>query len=93
MSEADASEKPKKGGRKLLLLVVVPLVLALGGGAAAFFLGLFPSSASGEAEAHQAEAEVVPEDDPSQAVFVDLPDILVNLNVSGRRLRFLKFVA
>lgn len=93
MSEAEAADKPKKGGRRLILLVLVPLVLALCGAGAAVFLGVVPLPTSAEAAATGREAAAVAEEDPTQVVFVDLPDILVNLNVSGRRLRFLKFVA
>ena len=94
MSEAEAKEQPKKkGGKKLVFLVLVPLLLALCGGAAAMLLGVVPSPLSGEAEAGPNPADAAPVDDPTKVVFVDLPDILVNLNVSGRRLRFLKFVA
>ena len=81
---------------KLVLLIVIPLVLLLGGGAAAYFMGFIPlgeeAEASEAAEVEMAEVEeppVMPED----IVFVDLPDLLLNLNVTGKRLRFLKVVS
>jgi flagellar protein FliL len=93
MSEAEAASEPRRGGRKLTFLVLIPLVLLLCGGGAAMFLGVVPSPFSADAAAAWKGPERDPPDDPLQVVFISLPDILVNLNVSGRRLRFLKFVA
>jgi flagellar FliL protein len=80
---------PKKRGRTKLILALGALLLMLGGGGAgAFFMGVMPISWS--ADAGQAlESEVRHED----IVFVDLPELLVNLNVTGRRLHFLKLAA
>lgn len=81
---------------KLIIMIVVPVVLLVGGGAGAYFMGVFSGEeveASGEAMAQEPEPEeeelpVMPEN----VVFVDLPDLLLNLNVTGKRLRFLKVV-
>lgn len=82
---------------KLIIMIVVPVFLLLGGGAGAYFMGVFSDEeeTSGEAQAEEVEPE--PEDMeppvmPENVVFVDLPDLLLNLNVTGRRLRFLKVV-
>jgi flagellar FliL protein len=85
--ETEAEAPVKKGGRsKLIMVIGAVLLLALGGGGAAFVLLFMPAdSAAGASE----EAE--PEADDADVVFVELPDLLVNLNVTGRRLRFLKF--
>lgn len=85
--EAEAGAPVKKGGKgKLIVVIGAVLLLALGGGGAAFvLLGMPADSAAGVGE----EAE--PEVDAADVVFVELPDLLVNLNVTGRRLRFLKF--
>ena len=85
--QADKAAAPaKKPGRgKLILLAGAGLVLLLaGGGAAAFFMGIIPTGSAAVAE--QAQAELAHED----IVFVDLPELLVNLNVTGKRLHFLK---
>lgn len=77
----DQGEGKKKRGKRAILFMVIGLVLVLlvgGGGAAYFFLF-----------AGQEEAEVVPEA-PKVTVFYDLPDILVNLNSSGRQASYLK---
>lgn len=83
---------------KLIIMIVVPVVLLLGGGAGAYFMGVFSSEeageeAGGEAAAQEVEAaEMAPPVMPANVVFVDLPDLLLNLNVTGKRLRFLKVV-
>lgn len=89
---SEQSRPNRKRGRKLLLLVFLPLMLALGGAAAAVMLGVdFKSLVTG-AGAAVAEDDA-PGLDPASVVFVDLPELLVNLNVTGARLRFLKFAA
>jgi flagellar FliL protein len=84
--QADKTAAPaKKSGKgKLIMLAGAALLLLAGGGAAAFFMGIMPT---GSAVAEQdAQAELAHED----IVFVDLPELLVNLNVTGKRLHFLK---
>jgi flagellar FliL protein len=73
-------------------------VLLLGGGTAAYFMGFIPvgeeaEASEGSAAVEVAEAEEEPPVMPANVVFVDLPDLLLNLNVTGKRLRFLKVVA
>lgn len=79
---ADGGKK-KLSGKRMVVFIIIPLLLLLlvGGGAAAYFLGVF----GGKKE----EAEVKPEP-PKVTVFHDLPDILVNLNASGRQASYLK---
>lgn len=90
--EDDASAaKPKKkflSGKRLVLFVALPLLLIAGGGAGAYFAGLFDPF-GGEAGA-EARAEAEADAKRMHAVFYDLPDMLVNLNSSGRRSNFLK---
>lgn len=86
--EAEAPEggeapKKKMSGKKLVLFVVLPvLLLAGGGGAAAFMMGMF----GGKAEEHAEEKPAA----PKPIIFVDLPEMLVNLNSSGRQQNYLK---
>ena len=61
------------------------LLMLVGGGAAAFFTIIMPAGSL--ADAGQAPLSEVAHQD---IVFVDLPELLVNLNVTGRRLHFLK---
>ncbi len=83
---------------KLIIMIVVPVLLLVGGGAGAYFMGVFggeevaAEELDGEAEAEIEVAEAVIPVMPEDIVFVDLPDLLLNLNVTGKRLRFLKVV-
>jgi flagellar FliL protein len=80
-AEGDGAKPKKKlSGKKLVLFIILPLVLLLGGGAAAYYF-LFASHGEEAAE------EAAPQ---TPSVFLDLPDILVNLNADGRQARFLK---
>ncbi len=89
------SDDGKGGGKKKLILIVLPLLLLLGGGAAAYFTGLLdpvvemiagapPEEAADGDTAADAATPV------ENAVFFDLPELLVNLNTGGRRSQFLK---
>lgn len=96
--EKTAEATPKKRSRKkLFFLVVLPLVLVLlagGGGTAAYLTGVLPTGALAAVIGTGDPAlEPEPAVEPSEIVFVNLPELLVNLELSGRRLRFLKFTA
>ena len=91
----DVELQERKGGfsgKKLVLFVVLPLVLLSGGGAAAYFLGAL-DSLLGKDSQEQAAAAMA---DPSlgaavgSSVFLDLPEMLVNLNAGGRKTHYLK---
>lgn len=97
----DGAPTPKRGKRKLLLILVP--VLLLGAGAGGWFSGVLPrllgrgepaaqgeGGAHGEAGAHGAAPAVA--EAPKAPVFMDLPDIVANLN-SSRRAAFIKLKA
>lgn len=77
-------------------MIALPVLLLVGGGAGAYFMGVFSDEeiTAGEFEngAEAEMAEVVVPAMPEDIVFVDLPDLLLNLNVTGKRLQFLKVV-
>ena len=79
----------KKGGKSKLLLIVGALVVLLAGGGvgAAFFLKLPPFAA--------AQTEASPEGEaPAPApIFVEIPDIVANLNAGTRRQSFVRLKA
>ncbi len=84
------------GGKKKLIMIVLPLLLLLGGGAAAYFMGALDSllgeepteeTLAEDGEGGGGEDVAMPVED---AVFFDLPELLVNLNTGGRRSQFLK---
>ncbi|MEZ5859731.1 MAG: flagellar basal body-associated FliL family protein [Geminicoccaceae bacterium] len=106
--EVEAEGKPKSGKKKLLLFGGIGLVLLLGAaGGAAWFLGLLGGHASTDMAAGEHEAHAVADDghggdghggdghgdEAAGVVFVDMPDVLVNLQSGGQRIRFLKLRA
>jgi len=84
--------KPRGGfnGKKLILFIVLPLLLLLGGGGAAYFLGALDAllgievTAEGEAAGEAEHAEAGP------SVYFELPEMLINLNSTGKKSNFLK---
>lgn len=82
---ATTAEGPKQkttgGKRKLVLIVAVVLAAA---GAGGWFSGLIPKLLGGRSEV--AAAEPAP-------VFLDLPEIVANLNAGGRRAAYIKLKA
>ncbi len=87
--------KPRRGlnGKKLILFIVLPLLLVGGGGAATFFLGFLDPllgiehPAEGEAHGEEAAPEAT-----GPSVFYELPQMLVNLNSTGKKANFLKIL-
>ena len=84
---AGAAGGAKKGGKKKLVILAVP-VLLLVIGAGLWFTGILPNMLGmghkAEGEEHQAkEAGHAP-------VFVELPEMVSNLNAPGRRATFVK---
>jgi flagellar protein FliL len=75
---------PKRRGKPLL--VAVPLVLLAAGGGGAWYAGLVPGFGPKAAEGAPAAA-AAPAEKP---VFVDMPDIVANLNAPGRRSSYIK---
>ncbi len=77
----------KKGGRKKLLVLALP-VLLLAGGAGLWFSGVIPNllGAKHAPDAADAAAHAAP-------VFVELPEMVANLNVGGHRTSFIKLKA
>ena len=93
--EGAPAAKPKAGRGKLVMIAAAAiLVLGAGGGAAAYFMGLFSSAQSATAGV----AQDAPADEhgdgaagePPAIVFVDMPDLIVNLQSDAARMRFLK---
>lgn len=77
----------RTGGRKKLIVLAVPLILA-GVGAGLWFSGVLPHLLGMEhKEQHAAEAK------PAPPIFIDLPEMIANLNANSRRPSYVKLVA
>jgi flagellar FliL protein len=83
-ADADAPKKKKLSGKVIVLFIVLPLLVVLGGGGAALFL---TGIVGGKKHEEKAEAKAPP---PKPTLFVDLPDMLVNLNTGTRQASYLK---
>ncbi len=86
--EGGTSPKKQGGKKKLLLFFALALFLVVGGVAAAYFTGLLAPLIVMLGGADETAAEETT--GPVEAVFFDLPEILVNLNTSKRKSTFLK---
>jgi flagellar FliL protein len=80
----------KRGGRKLALLAAPAVLLVLGAGL--WFGGILPPLLGGPSEAATAEA-AAREPAVPQPAFVDVPEIIANLNAPGRRQSFVRLRA
>lgn len=92
--------KSKAGRRRVLLIVTAAavVVLAGAGGIGAYFLGLLGHAAAATASSESGEVADGHDDGGGEhadgkapaIVFVDMPDIIVNLQSDAPRMRFLK---
>ena len=82
MTEHATEAAPRKSRGKLLLFIGLPVLLGAGG-AGAWFAGLIPGKAAEATSVAAAPATEKP-------VFVDMPDIVANLNAPGRRSSYIK---
>lgn len=90
--EAGEDESNRKlSPKKIILFVLLPLLLLVGAGAgAAIMLGMLGGEEPPAEVEPGAEAPVVEETPSAQAIFFEVPDLIVNLNTSGRKTAFLK---
>jgi flagellar FliL protein len=80
-------DRKKLSGKKIVLFFVLPLLLVGGGVAGLMFSGLL----GGDGETKKAAShEAAGPAEMSATVFFDLPEMLVNLNTTGRRPNYLK---
>lgn len=85
-----AEAKPAKqgGGKKRMLLLGLPLLL-IAVGAGLWFSGILPKLLAGSEDA-PAAAEHAAAPVARPPVYFDMPDIVANLNVNGRRASYVK---
>jgi flagellar FliL protein len=86
----DEASKSRFGGKRRLIIFGAAGLLLLGGtGGTLYFTGIV-GKLMGSKPAETAEAAAPVMAPPKPSVFFDLPDLLVNLNSSGRKASFLK---
>ncbi len=88
----EGAVKPKGGKQKLLLLAGAPLLLA-GALAALWFTGVLPGLLGMGKKPMPTEAADQPAMPPKPPVFVDLPEMVANLNAGARHTAFVKLHA
>ncbi len=84
-------EESSSGGKKKLIIIIgaVVLLLLIGGGAAVFFSGMLDSDET-EEKVEGEEAEAAKEEQAKKTFFIDLDEMVVNLNTTERRQSLLK---
>ncbi|HEX9648226.1 MAG TPA: flagellar basal body-associated FliL family protein [Alphaproteobacteria bacterium] len=88
-----AEEAPRKrriAGKKIVLFGVLPALVLIGAGVGLLTSGLFGGGADEAGEAMPGDQGMAEARSPDQAVFYDLPPMLVNLNSGARQSSFLK---
>jgi len=86
--EAGATEpKPAGGGKRKLIVLAIPLIL-VGVGAGLWFTGILPRLLGME---HAAVAET--HAPPAAPIYVDLPELITNLNSTPQRPNYVKLTA
>lgn len=90
---ASGEEGAKGGGKKKLILIAVPLLLG-GIGAGLWFSGIIPKMlGKGEVPHAGAAGTAPPPETNSTPVFVELPEIVANLNSGARKTTYVKLKA
>jgi flagellar FliL protein len=87
---AEDGDKPAKKKGKLLVIAIPVLLVALGAGG--WFSGVIPSLIGGKSKAAKMDAKPMALAAPPP-VYVDVPEIISNLNVPGKRPSYVKLHA
>ena len=88
-AKAVAGEAAPKGGKKKLIMIGGLVLVLVAGGAGGWFSGFIPHLLHRGEEHAEKSAEAA----PAAPVFLDLPDIVANLNAGARRTAFIKLKA
>lgn len=95
-AEAEGEEGQTKGKKRLLILIIIIVLLIGAGGAGAYFAGVFGGGEESTEVAEDEETEAASDKElPEGAlanlpVYYELPEFLVNLSTTGRKVSFLK---
>jgi flagellar FliL protein len=88
---AEDGEKPAKKKSKLLLIAIPVLLIGLGAGG--WFSGVIPSLIGGKAKTAKVDPSTPVVLAKAAPVYVDIPEIISNLNVPGKRPSYVKMHA
>jgi flagellar protein FliL len=90
MPETTAETPPKKGGKaKPIIIIAVPVVLLLLAGAGLWFSGILPHALGmNKAEDHAEEAAK-----PVPPSYIDVPEMVANLNSGSHKTNYVKLSA
>lgn len=88
----DEPDRKRVSGKRLIIFAAIIVLVLVGGGVgAAVMLGLFSSPPPPVEETDGASAPApAPQPQETRAFFFEVPDLIVNLNTSGRKSTFLK---
>jgi flagellar FliL protein len=86
------SGSAKKGGKKKLIILAIP-VLLIAIGAGLWFSGILPNMLGMGHKAETEEQHAKEKEKEHAPVFVELPEMVANLNAPGRRASFVKLKA
>lgn len=86
--DGSAAGRRRIAGKTLVLYIALPIVLLLSAGGGLYFSGLLDPVFGGGHAGEDDLAEAFEDRGPS--VFYELPDMLVNLNSTGRKTGYLK---
>ncbi len=89
-ADGEGGEGPARGrrvpGKKLVLFIILPFLLIGATGGGIYASGLLDSLLGIE----EHDGELIAEEELGPSVYYEVPEMLVNLNTSGRRMGFLK---
>lgn len=88
-AEGEGADAPKGGGKKKLILIAVP-VLLIGIGAGLWFTGILPGLLGMKKPDPAAEEAAAK---PKPPTYLDLPELIANLNSNPGRPAYVKLVA
>ena len=90
-AEEEGSGSAKRlSGKKLVLFFILPVLVVVGTATGVYFSGLADPYLSEYFPTQGGDGKNKPRKITRSAVFFDLPELLVNLNSTGRRTNFLK---
>jgi flagellar FliL protein len=90
-SAAEGRQKPAKKKGKLLLIAIPVLLIA--GGAGGWVSGIIPSLLGAKPKTGNIDPSAPPVAAATPPIYVDVPEFIANLNVSGKRPSYLKLHA